>query len=379
MQDIVRQVSALAREAVLRDEAWSEVLGLLSSAANANGGVIFVPAIGPTAAQALAVSGVDKDAFAEYIARWAPHDAWWLSAMSQGIRFVPGMAAFGHEVLPLSQLRRTVFYSDYTRKVGYDSVAALMVAGGGPHMPPWQLSLHRSPGQLPFEEETRQLLAAVWPALKEAAEASWKLKRLRRTDLAVEMTLAILPQPIWVLQSDLTITYANPAACHAMVQGTWVLSDIRRLRQIGFLNSSELERLMNPRSDGPNAMVVSAFVDGMLQCATLRWVPITEGSSLAAAWPSASTLVSLELPAARRMDIGSTLVQRFRLTAAEARVAERLIAAQQPQQIAEGLSVSVSTVRTHTRAIYQKIGCRRQTELMALTQLTRTEIDAFRH
>ena len=55
----------------------------------------------------------------------------------------------------------------------------------------------------------------------------------------------------------------------------------------------------------------------------------------------------------------------FKLTAAEAEVALMLAEGQEPQTIAEARSVSINTVRSQLRNIYDKLGVKRQSELAA--------------
>ncbi len=60
------------------------------------------------------------------------------------------------------------------------------------------------------------------------------------------------------------------------------------------------------------------------------------------------------------------LTQTYDLTAAERRVALALIEVGSTPMIAEALGVSVATVRTHMRGLFQKTGVRRQTEIVTL-------------
>jgi len=60
------------------------------------------------------------------------------------------------------------------------------------------------------------------------------------------------------------------------------------------------------------------------------------------------------------------LVKGFGLTRTEATLAERLANGEKPEDIAESLGVRYSTIRTHTRALYDKLGVHRQAQLVRL-------------
>jgi DNA-binding CsgD family transcriptional regulator len=54
----------------------------------------------------------------------------------------------------------------------------------------------------------------------------------------------------------------------------------------------------------------------------------------------------------------------FGLSAAEARVAERLMLGESPEQAAASLGIKISTARWHLASLYRKTGTRSQAQLM---------------
>jgi DNA-binding CsgD family transcriptional regulator len=61
----------------------------------------------------------------------------------------------------------------------------------------------------------------------------------------------------------------------------------------------------------------------------------------------------------------------FRLTPAEAAVATQLGSGRALRDVAESLDITVGTARNHLKAIFQKTGAHRQSELVALMQRIR--------
>jgi DNA-binding CsgD family transcriptional regulator len=63
-----------------------------------------------------------------------------------------------------------------------------------------------------------------------------------------------------------------------------------------------------------------------------------------------------------------TLARTYGLTAAESRVARALAEVGSTPMIAQALGVTVATVRTHLRSLFEKTGARRQVEIVRLLQ-----------
>jgi DNA-binding CsgD family transcriptional regulator len=63
---------------------------------------------------------------------------------------------------------------------------------------------------------------------------------------------------------------------------------------------------------------------------------------------------------------GQQLVQLFRLSPAEARLARALALGKTPEEFATECELSMATVRTQLRKVFEKTGTARQAELMKL-------------
>jgi DNA-binding CsgD family transcriptional regulator len=81
--------------------------------------------------------------------------------------------------------------------------------------------------------------------------------------------------------------------------------------------------------------------------------------------PSQLAIVFLDLdtrPSVAKADIG----RAFRLTPAEARVCELLLAGEPVEHLAETLGISYETARNTLKRVFHKTDCHRQGELIAL-------------
>lgn len=101
---------------------------------------------------------------------------------------------------------------------------------------------------------------------------------------------------------------------------------------------------------------------------TVSLVPvvITGTSSLAA--PRRRLVVAITDPLAQPLPDERDLARAFVLTPAEARISRQLAAGREPIEIASELSVSLATVKTHLRHVYQKLEVRSRTALVQRLQ-----------
>lgn len=122
------------------------------------------------------------------------------------------------------------------------------------------------------------------------------------------------------------------------------------------------ERPIEQRIKASEGIVQSA---ALLQCLV---GPPSSVASFAAAWPSACALLVLELPVSEENHATWMLrtTQSFRLTEAETRVLHHFVTGAAPDEVAVRCKLSIHTVRSHMRSLFEKTGCHRQAELMRL-------------
>ena len=97
---------------------------------------------------------------------------------------------------------------------------------------------------------------------------------------------------------------------------------------------------------------------------TVVAAPLASESSLLESGPVAFLLITDAKSASARPR--SMLSELFGLSAAEVRLAERLMLGESPEEAAASLNVKVSTARWHLASLYRKTGTRRQAQLVRL-------------
>ena len=91
---------------------------------------------------------------------------------------------------------------------------------------------------------------------------------------------------------------------------------------------------------------------------------LAQGSGWTEAGPMAFVLIT---DAAANPALPVTMLrQLYNVTLAEARIAERLMTGDSPEEAAATLDIKISTVRWHLASLYRKTGTKRQAELVRL-------------
>jgi DNA-binding CsgD family transcriptional regulator len=164
------------------------------------------------------------------------------------------------------------------------------------------------------------------------------------------------------------VVFANPAARVLAQAGD---SFVLRRERIEALNGQEdaaLQRLIGAATRRMGA--ADAARSGVMRLSrrsgraelALVAAPLASATSLVDAGPVAFLLITDPQTTATRPE--SLLRQLFGLSAAEARVAERLMLGESPEQAAASLGIKISTARWHLASLYRKTGTRSQAQLM---------------
>ena len=213
------------------------------------------------------------------------------------------------------------------------------------------------------DPETLAPATARWPRLRRALHAFWLLQQCQELERTAASTLDALAQPTFVLRSDGEIDFSNAAAQRAMTRHSAIVTGCGRLLRVGEIATTDL---MGPRP--PTFAPIT--LEGRLRRAQLFVTAAGDAPVLASAWPRAHCLLTLvlpedETPAATQAWLNA-LGRHHGLTGAEVRVLGLLAGGQDAAAMATSLRVSVATLRSHIRALFDKTGVRRQAELVRL-------------
>lgn len=368
-----REAIAAAQLAATDGAQWQAALNTLARMFRAEGASIFTPIFDPDQTRVLASFGDDwKASTRKYFSQWVSEDpCLHVMAKNPGLLSRAGDVLLGTEIVPDRLMLGTAYYNDFSRHyfAGH-KVTIKLCDANDPFSPVTHLSLGRKFGHGDgFTKEDKAKLRVIWPQLQRAVRSYWQLYLGRSEVKDAEQAIDVVPIPTWVVTEDGRIQYINKSARDLIPSSQdwlWIVAD--RIRRLGDLDETGVVAALRSMNSGAASLLNFVFVEGdKLRRGSLRAVPIAEAALFSRAWPRARALLMMEIfsagTPAHWLD-GLTL--HHRLTPTEARVLQLLAAGSEVEQIADQLKVSRRTVGTHLRALFEKTGRRKQSELVRL-------------
>jgi DNA-binding CsgD family transcriptional regulator len=273
-------------------------------------------------------------------------------------------------LFPDDRLPGTEWYNDWLRPQGYRyAIGGLVVKEESRAV---KFTALRSPRLGEYSAEELRFYEALLPHLQRACEVHRQLALTRARERASAGALDQLPLGVWLFDQQGRATFANLAAQRVATRsnGLWLdatgtpctesASQLGELRGLiaravhcslgtGRLGGGAMA-LRRAASVRPIQLLVSPFVQ--------EEVFAPSGSPRAVAFFGDPDRVA---------GTPEAVMQRvFRLTRAEARFANALIAGQSVREYAEREELSEETVRTHLKRVLAKTGARRQQELVRI-------------
>jgi len=291
------------------------------------------------------------------------------------MKVVPGRPAgdivFVDEVLPADRLRKTAFWDEVLHPYDIAHLAVVPLSAQPECLPAF--SVFRSPAQGPFTQRDRSLFELLTPHLRRAMQLQLRIEGYQHLVTGALSALDHLAVGILVLARSGTVAFANRAARQMHAAGGPILLLDGTVAARSPARSAGLRRLIADALHGGAGGAMQLEGTGLRGAAVAVVAPL-RGRALhvlrderMTASPGAIVFVS----AGRACDMAPTiLTQLYGFTPGETRVALRVAQGESVADIAGALGLSVNTVKTHTRRIFDKAGVRRQAELSnALAQL----------
>jgi len=272
-----------------------------------------------------------------------------------------------HDFHGASSLQRMPFYRDFLAPLGIGHYALLPVAGDTEYLP--VMSIQREAGRRTFTPRELQLMQAVQPHLRNALSLRQQLRHQRAESLILKSTLDSLSFPLLACSPQGRVVTGNTAGQR------WLRTPGCPLSDNAIPVPATLRRLLEQACGRDTAEPTS----GSLMLADddiLVTLPLCAHGGVH--WHDALALVAIQGPRWRKPPPGTLLRAMFGLTPAEIRLVHHLMRHDEPlPAVAEQLRLSLNTVRTQLRAIFQKTHTRRQSDLIRLVgQLALLRSDA---
>lgn len=285
------------------------------------------------------------------------------------LRLPVGSVVTHREVTTPEAVRHSEFFNDWAYPSGFgDCLFSVLARDTEPAT--WWLWLAAPAGARPdgVDSNDAVLLRALLPHLQQAIRLGGWIGDLQHRHQGLLAALDAVPHGVVLVGNDTRVVHINPAAARMVASRDGLSVHAGRLR-----------------TTAPGSDTVLAHA---LQCALARGDSIATGDCLAAPRPSgrrpyllrvvplgettaqvgksSGAMVVVVDPEDETEPEIATLIRVHGLTRTEARVALRVLAGTGLAPIAEELSMSMSTVRTHLQRVFDKTGTHRQAELVRL-------------
>lgn len=329
----------------------------MDAAANATGsfGAVLLPLRGRT--HAIPASESMRPTMDDYFrGGWAQRD--------ERYRCLPTLIRNGvatdFDFTTPEEMGRHAYYQEFLRPHGVPWFAAVKV-GGGEDV--WALALQRSALQGPFSPGELQRLAQLARAILGASElarafGSTRLETTLNTFEASRTAVAMIDRVGEVVRLN---------ASAERLMGPDFQIACRRIVSSSRDATRALDRALNELlwSRYPEAFQPPVLLPRRIGRPIIAY-PSRLSSAVSEAFGFCEGFVVF-IDLETKLDIVATDLRRvFNLTAAEARLADRLLREESLKAAAESLSVAIGTARNQLKAIYQKTGTHRQGQLIAL-------------
>lgn len=309
-------------------------------------------------------SGVDASSQREFLDVWSAHDLVRLRTR----QWVPGAIDIDQQIVPKHELLASDYYNGFMKPRDMHTVMRLTLAQRDKFLTIISLVRPRSADE--FDAAAIERCRVLMPHLERAAhirfqaqDASAMLAGL--SDVADRSVTAVL-----LLERDGRVRFANKAASamaatadgFLLRNGQFEIPDRNDDAAFQRLVAGAVGGLQSP--DAPRGGVMRLARRTGKGSYTVTVAPVKREASWFGREPMA--LVLIADPDVTPVPPRQMLAQLFGFTAAEIRVAERLMMGDSPEQAAAFLQVKTATARWHLASIYRKTGTNRQAELVRL-------------
>jgi len=311
-------------------------------------------------------SGVDASSQREFLDVWSSRDLVRLRTR----QWVPGAIEVDQQIVPKSELLASDYYNGFMKPRDMHTVMRLTLAHRNRFLTIISLVRPRSADE--FDAAAVERCRVLMPHLQRAAHIRFQAQDAGAmldglSDVADRSVTAVL-----LLERDGRVKFANKAAGAMAAAADAFLLRRDQFEILDRNDDAAFQRLVAgavgalPNLDAPRGGVMRLARRSGKGSYTVTVAPVKREASWLAQEPMALVRVLVADPEVTPLPPKEMLAQLFGFTAAEMRVAERLLMGDSPEQVAAFLNVKTATARWHLASIYRKTGTNRQAELVRL-------------
>lgn len=265
-----------------------------------------------------------------------------------------------------SQLERTEFYGDWLRPQHLKhAVTCPLLKQENRSI---NLGLVRDQKRGEYGAEDSRLLEYIVPHLRRSVEIATRVEEATLARDASLDVLSVAGAALMVIDPEGDICFASPEAETLITEKTVLTSRGRKLAAVDGVEHRRLERIIHAATrDEPGSRGDVLCLDrrGLAPRYSVAVTPVS-GDRVGLFRERRLCLVLITKPGAVKAPAAHTLVTMFDLTPAEARLAQAICNGTALGDYAVASGISVTTVKTHLRALFGKVGVNRQTDLVRI-------------
>jgi DNA-binding CsgD family transcriptional regulator len=377
-ESLVLDLVGLIYESASEPSVWPKFLERYSDAVRCTATSLLLYDTDRRAGNIAAAVGFDPVDLRRYNDYYVGVDAWGAHA---GQRIVAGAVLPGESLCPSCVLERSEFYADFLRPmdafhefygiVALDGSTASVISSIGP----------RRRG--PFQDEELALLKTLMPHLQRALALHRRLGSLQSSAQSAVTVLDQLPYGVVVLSADGCVTLLNRCARTIIDQRDGLTVRQRELRSCNGNSNKRLQVLIHGAAATSRGCAlhsggaVNIVRPSGRQPFRILVAPIHRAVFSAFA-PGPAAIAFIVDPEARFDSPVAMLTELFALSRAEARLAALLLQDRSLREAAQELGVSLNTVRTQLKKLFDKTGTRRQGALIRALLISPAHLATFR-
>jgi DNA-binding CsgD family transcriptional regulator/PAS domain-containing protein len=353
-------------DCVLEPQRWSQALPLISTVGESTASSIVVNDRSGAAAAHIFEHGADQSYLRLYFEKLAATKAFAAkTTVLDRVGDVATMTMLAGAREPL----HSDFYFTWVKPLGFRDVMGVLVLKSGRRVA-W-FSVARSEVQAPYGQKELRLMGALSPHVCRALLISDALELQSVAARHLEETVDALSTGIFLVEGQGRITYMNHSAERLVKSGASLKASSGRLAAVQPRAREQLSRALSlsiegkaPPTTGRHFIALPGEEGGGLvaNIMPLQW---HQARNPLAALPG-TTAVIVQDPAGHSDIPTEALAELYGLTRAESRVLELIARGQTPQDAADALGVTVTTVKTHLQKLFAKTETTRQAELVQL-------------
>jgi DNA-binding CsgD family transcriptional regulator len=363
-------------EAAWNPEHWPTFLSRFADAVQGQATVLMTEDLGRGSTEVSQAVRVDDRFKERYEARYGRNI--WLQQGVQQAR--PGAVLVFDSLVSSSVLKETEFYCDFLRPQG------LLHGCGGVISLDARAMVHlctlRSANAGPFGEAEQVRFKILLPHLQRAFQIRLRIAELEEKQRTSEEALNRLSLAVIAIDQTGRVQSMNRSAHRILSQRDGLRLTSRGLvAEIPSANA-ELRRVLwgtafdaTPEGVHPERAILVERPSAKRPYVV--FVVPSRRRDRGLFGPGASAVIFITDPEARPKDIAEVLIEAFNLTPAEARLAAILVDGKDLNEVCDILSIRRNTGRAHLRSLFDKVGVRRQAELVSV--LLRSILHAVRN